>query len=114
MRVSATLPVRLHPIYPVSDEQLRRGFFIRYANQRTMITYVSRSCTLEAGNDHILMCPYAFMIYLLALSNEHLTRQKEKRVAAVYQAMRQQDVDEVERSINRLLIESYSAPNAVP
>ncbi|MBB4860712.1 hypothetical protein HNO88_004057 [Novosphingobium chloroacetimidivorans] len=97
----------LDPIYPVSDEQLREGFFIRYANQRTMLTYVSRSRTLEVGNDHILMCPYAFLIHVLALSNEHLTRQKEKRVAAVYQAVRQKDVDEVERSINRLRIESF-------
>jgi hypothetical protein len=112
----------LDPIYPKSDEQTEEGFFIRYANPRSLITYVSRSRTLEVGNDHILTCPYAFLIHLLALQNEQLTREKERRAFTVIDWVRSQlrhrDVAEmtgrardilanVEMKINRLRIDSF-------
>ncbi len=68
----------LDPIYPNSDEQMEEGFFIRYANPRAMITYVPRSRTLEVGNDHIGTCPYAFLIHVLSMHNEALTRAQER------------------------------------
>lgn len=73
----------LDPIYPNSDEQLNEGFFIRYANPRCLITYVQRSRTLEVGNDFIGTCPYAFLIHVLAMHNERLTRDQEKLAFAV-------------------------------
>lgn len=73
----------LDPIYPKSDEQLEEGFFIRYANPRCLITYVQRSRTLEVGNDFIGTCPYAFLIHVLAMHNERLTRDQEKLAFAV-------------------------------
>lgn len=68
----------LDPIYPKSEEQEAEGFFIRYANPRSMITYVPRSRTLEVGNDFIGTCPYAFLIHVLSMHNEVLTREQEK------------------------------------
>lgn len=73
----------LDPIYPASDDQLEEGFFIRYANPRCLITYVQRSRTLEVGNDFIGTCPYAFLIHVLAMHNERLTRDQEKLAFAV-------------------------------
>jgi hypothetical protein len=73
----------LDPIYPKSAEQLEEGFFIRYANPRCLITYVQRSRTLEVGNDFIGTCPYAFLIHVLAMHNERLTRDQEKLAFAV-------------------------------
>jgi hypothetical protein len=73
----------LDPIYPSSDDQLEEGFFIRYANPRCLITYVQRSRTLEVGNDFIGTCPYAFLIHVLAMHNERLTRDQEKLAFAV-------------------------------
>lgn len=73
----------LDPIYPKSEEQLEEGFFIRYANPRCLITYVQRSRTLEVGNDFIGTCPYAFLIHVLAMHNERLTRDQEKLAFAV-------------------------------
>ncbi len=72
----------LDPIYPNSDEQEEEGFFVRYANPRSMITYVRRSRTLEVGNDHIGTCPYAFLIHALSMHNEALTRAQEKATFA--------------------------------
>jgi len=113
----------LDPIYPSSDEQLEEGFFIRYANPRSLITYVQRSRTLEVGNDHILTCPYAFLIHVLAMNNEHLTRQKEKRAFDVIkwvsgqlpaydphsqnEMVTKQVLAGVEQQINRLRIDSF-------
>ncbi|AMK20486.1 MULTISPECIES: hypothetical protein [Sphingobium] len=68
----------LDPIYPKSEEQEAEGFFIRYANPRSMITYVPRSRTLEVGNDFIGTCPYAFLIHVLSMHNEALTRSQER------------------------------------
>lgn len=73
----------LDPIYPSSDEQQSEGFFVRYANPRCLITYVQRSRTLEVGNDFIGTCPYAFLIHVLAMHNERLTRDQEKLAFAV-------------------------------
>ena len=68
----------LDPIYPNSETQEQEGFFVRYANPRSMITYVSRSRTLEVGNDHIGTCPYAFLIHALSMHNEALTQAQEE------------------------------------
>lgn len=68
----------LDPIYPDSDEREEEGFFIRYANPRSLITYVSRSRSLEVGNDFIGTCPYAFLIHALAMHNEALSRAQEE------------------------------------
>jgi hypothetical protein len=73
----------LDPIYPNSNEQQNEGFFFRYANPRCLITYVQRSRTLEVGNDFIGTCPYAFLIHVLAMHNERLTRDQEKLAFAV-------------------------------
>ena len=111
----------LDPIYPSSSEQVEEGFFIRYANPRSLITYVSRSRTLEVGNDHILTCPYAFLIHVLALNNEYLTREKERRAFEVIDWVRatldrlddlpeleaRRRLAEVEKHINRLRIDSF-------
>ncbi len=111
----------LDPIYPSSDEQLEEGFFIRYANPQSLITYVSRSRTLEVGNDHILTCPYAFLIHILAMNNEHLTRAKELRTFEVIDwvsrnlkgcdAQKSEAtkplLTKVEQHINRLRIDSF-------
>ncbi len=113
----------LDPIYPSSDEQLEEGFFIRYANPRSLITYVPRSRTLEVGNDHILTCPYAFLIHVLAMNNEYLTREKEKRAFEVIDWVNRSLADDegltsnteearailtnVEQQINRLRIDSF-------
>lgn len=67
----------LDPIYPSSESQEQEGFFVRYANPRSMITYVPRSRTLEVGNDFIGTCPYAFLIHALSMHNEALTREQE-------------------------------------
>lgn len=74
----------LDPIYPNSENQEQEGFFVRYANPRAMITYVSRSRTLEVGNDHVGTCPYALLIHALSMHNEALTRaQEESTFAAI-------------------------------
>ena len=72
----------LDPIYPNSETQEQEGFFVRYANPRSMITYVSRSRTLEVGNDHIGTCPYAFLIHALSMHNEALTQAQEEATFA--------------------------------
>jgi hypothetical protein len=72
----------LDPIYPNSDAQEQEGFFVRYANPRAMITYVSRSRTLEVGNDHVGTCPYALLIHALSMHNEALTRAQEENTFA--------------------------------
>lgn len=67
----------IDPIYPHNDEQSDERFFVRYANHRAMISYVPKSRSLEAGNDYIGTCPYAFLIHVLALHNEFLARSHE-------------------------------------
>ena len=68
----------LDPIYPNSEEQEEEGFYVRYANPRALITYAPRSRTLEVGNDYIGTCPYAFLVHVLAMHNEWLTRRQEE------------------------------------
>ncbi|WP_423604121.1 hypothetical protein [Sphingomonas sp. MS122] len=77
----------LDPIYPNSDAQEQEGFFVRYANPRAMITYVSRSRTLEVGNDHVGTCPYALLIHALSMHNEALTRAQEESTFAAIDAI---------------------------
>lgn len=72
----------IDPIYPDSSEQTDERFFVRYANHRAMITYVPKSRSLDAGNDYIGACPYAFLIHALALHNEFLARGHEQKTMA--------------------------------
>lgn len=69
----------LDPVYPQADDDSGERFFVRYATPRGFLTYVRASRSLEAGNDHIGMCPYAFLIHVLALHNEYLARDYEVR-----------------------------------
>lgn len=62
------------PLYPSTEEQAREGFFVRFANHRSIITYASKSRSLEVGNDYISTCPYAFMLHVLSMHNEFLAR----------------------------------------
>lgn len=72
----------IDPIYPEKDDQAGERFFVRYANHRAMLTYVPRSRSLEAGNDYIGTCPYAFLIHVMSLHNEFLAREHEARSMA--------------------------------
>lgn len=65
------------PIYPENEEQAAEAFFVRYANPRSLTTYVKRSRSLETGNDWIGTCPYAFLIHVMALHNEYVVRAYE-------------------------------------
>ncbi|MEZ5947157.1 MAG: hypothetical protein R3C04_09965 [Hyphomonas sp.] len=67
----------LDPIYPENEAQEAERKFIRYANPRAMITYVQSSRSLETANDYIGTCPYAFLIHILSMHNEFLTREYE-------------------------------------
>lgn len=67
------------PLYPAGELDADERFFVRYANQRGMISYVPRSRSLEIGNDYIGTCPYAYLIHVLAMHNEFLTRDHERR-----------------------------------
>jgi hypothetical protein len=67
----------LDPVYPEADDDSGERFFVRYATPRGFLTYVRASRSLEAGNDHIGTCPYAFLIHVLALHNEYLARDYE-------------------------------------
>ena len=83
---------------------------MRYANHRGMITYVAGSRSLEIGNDYIGTCPYAFLIHVLALHNEFLARDHEKRSAEriekidrVVQKLRKARIAETLRSRSQVL-----------
>lgn len=112
----------IDPIYPTEDVQADERFFVRFANHRGMITYVSKSRSLEIGNDYIGTCPYAFLIHVLALHNEFLARDHEQRSAeaieridAEVQALRRTGISqdlrtrslELETAINDLKLDSY-------
>ena len=101
----------LDPIYPKSDDQEEEGFFIRYANPRSMITYVKRSRTLEVGNDWIGTCPYAFLIHALAMHNEALTRAQEKdtfgTIGRIRDRIAAREFEEAEKTINAIRIAAF-------
>lgn len=112
----------IDPIYPTEDVQADERFFVRFANHRGMITYVSKSRSLEIGNDYIGTCPYAFLIHVLALHNEFLARDHEQRSAkeiewidAEVQALRNTPISQdlrarslkLETAINDLKLDSY-------
>jgi len=101
----------LDPIYPNSDDQEEEGFFIRYANPRSMITYVKRSRTLEVGNDWIGTCPYAFLIHVLAMHNEALTRAQEKdtfgTIGRIRDRIAARQFEEAEKTINAIRIAAF-------
>lgn len=84
----------IDPIYPTEDLQADERFFVRYANHRGMITYVAGSRSLEIGNDYIGTCPYAFLIHVLALHNEFLARDHEKRTA--------ERIEKIDRVVQKL------------
>lgn len=101
----------LDPIYPKSDDQEEEGFFIRYANPRSMITYVRRSRTLEVGNDWIGTCPYAFLIHVLAMHNEALTRAQERAtfeaIESIREMIRLKQFEKAEEAINDVRIDAF-------
>ncbi|MDZ4759529.1 MAG: hypothetical protein SGJ21_00465 [Alphaproteobacteria bacterium] len=66
------------PIYPRTEDQSSERFFVRFANARALTSYVRSSRSLEAGNDFIGTCPYAFLIHALAVHNEFLARDYER------------------------------------
>ncbi len=70
------------PIYPTDDDQAREGFFVRFANHRSIITYAARARSLEVGNDYIGTCPYAFLVHVLSMHNEFLARDFEAMAGA--------------------------------
>ncbi len=65
------------PIYPATEQQADERKFVRYANPRALITYVEKARSLEAANDFIGTCPYAFMIHVVSMHNEFMTREYE-------------------------------------
>ncbi len=65
------------PIYPANEEQAAERKFVRFANPRALITYVEKARSLEAANDFIGTCPYAFMIHAVSMHNEFMTREYE-------------------------------------
>lgn len=71
------------PIYPETEDQAEEAFFVRYANPRSLTTYVKRSRSLETGNDWIGTCPYAFLIHVMALHNEYVVRAYEGEAQAL-------------------------------
>lgn len=117
----------LDPIYPTQELQEGERFFVRYANHRGMITYVNGSRSLEVGNDYLGTCPYAFLIHVVAMHNEFLTKDHEQRsvtaiagIAAAVDVLEGEpgphpdnhpegwrDAAQVESDINRLKRDSY-------
>lgn len=79
------------PIYPATEEQEEESFFVRYANPRSLISYVRRSRSLETGNDWIGTCPYAFLIHVMALHNEYFVRAYEHDAEALVQSVKDAD-----------------------
>lgn len=65
------------PIYPANEDQAAERKFVRFANPRALITYVEKARSLEAANDFIGTCPYAFMIHVVSMHNEFMTREYE-------------------------------------
>lgn len=65
------------PIYPATEEQATERKFVRFANPRALTTYVETARSLEAANDYIGTCPYAFMIHVVSMHNEFMTREYE-------------------------------------
>ena len=65
------------PIYPATEEQATERKFVRFANPRALTTYVEKARSLEAANDYIGTCPYAFMIHAVSMHNEFMTREYE-------------------------------------
>ena len=65
------------PIYPATEEQATERKFVRFANPRALTTYVEKARSLEAANDYIGTCPYAFMIHVVSMHNEFMTREYE-------------------------------------
>ncbi|WP_353256675.1 hypothetical protein [Hyphomonas sp.] len=65
------------PIYPTTEAQAAERKFVRFANPRALITYVEKARSLEAANDFIGTCAYAFMIHAVSMHNEFMTREYE-------------------------------------
>jgi hypothetical protein len=93
------------PIYPTGDNRSDEAFFVRFG---ALITYVAQSRSLEVGNDYIGTCPYAFLIHILAMHNEFLSRSHEERAAQDIEAIRSDlkskspDFEKIESQISEL------------
>lgn len=66
-------------IYPSSEEQKNERMFFRFANGRALYQVVEASRSLEVGRKAIGTCPYIFLVHLMALHNEMITRRYERR-----------------------------------
>lgn len=73
----------IDPIYPVSDAQAEEKFFVCYANGRSLFEVVENSRSLDAGLDYIGICPYLFLVHLMALHNEFVIRRYEKETKEI-------------------------------
>ncbi len=92
------------PIYPQSDQQQDEAFFVCYANGRSVYEVVERSRSLEAGIDYIGICPYLFLVHLMALHNEFVIRRYEMETKQIQDRF---DKDDLTRHGNlRQLIHS--------
>jgi hypothetical protein len=77
------------PIFPSTEEQISQRKFVRFANPRALISYVEKARSLEAANDFIGTCPYAFMVHVVSMHNEFMTREYERSAFSL--------IDEVEK-----------------
>jgi hypothetical protein len=75
------------PVFPKTAHQEEEAFFTRLANGRALYQIVSRSRSLEAGNDYIGTCPYVFLVHLMALHNEFLVRKYEIETNALQEQL---------------------------
>jgi hypothetical protein len=74
-----------------------------------MLTYVAGSRSLEIGNDYLGTCPYAFLIHVLAMHNEFLARDHEKRTADAISQIGS-DVERLDKDCAGRGAEPYCAP----
>jgi len=78
----------LDPVYPSREEDMKEGFFARFANPNSLISYVGSMRSLESGRRYIGTCPYAFLIHVLTMHNEFLARGFERRSDGTVRAVR--------------------------
>ncbi len=93
------------PIFPSSDAQKDEAFFVCYANGRSLYEIVKSSRSLDAGAGYIGMCPYLFLIHLMALHNEFVVRRYEmetKTIEEDFDDPRLTDLGNLERVVHSI------------
>jgi hypothetical protein len=86
------------PIYPSTEIQRKESFFLCYANSRSLFEVVENSRSLAAGAPYIGICPYLFLIHLMALHNEFVILRYEKETKEIQDAFDSQDLQPLFRS----------------